>query len=131
MDKERERLSRLQKGAANEVILNNYDYLVDCVNPIYIFPYLVPTRLVDQDFRQYLDHERTDKDKMMALLRRLTRSPEGAWFDGFTNALSKVPQYQIVAERLMEGNELSTETHIYTLSLYLPRLSGYFIFTAS
>ena len=104
MDKERERLSRLQKGAANEVILNNYDYLVDYVNPIHIFPYLVPTRLVDQDFRQYLDHERTDKDKMMALLRRLTRSPEGAWFDGFTNALSKVSQYQIVAERLMEGN---------------------------
>ena len=104
MDKERERLSRLQKGAANEVILNNYDYLVDCVNPIHIFPYLVPTRLVDQDFRQCLDHERTDKDKMMALLRRLTRSPERAWFDGFTNALSKVPQYQIVAERLMEGN---------------------------
>ena len=106
MDKERERLSRLglQKGAANEVILNNYDYLVEHVNPIHIFPYLVPSRLVDQDFRQYLDHERTDKDKMMALLRRLTRSPEGAWFDGFTNALSRIPQYEIVAERLMEGN---------------------------
>ena len=66
---------RLQRAVSNDIIINNYHYIVGCVNTILIFPYLVSSRVVQQDFRQYLDGERTDKDKMMALLRELTRCP--------------------------------------------------------
>ena len=52
----------------------------------------------------------TDKDKMMALLRVLTKSTEDTWFDRFTNALSKVPQYENVADNLLEGDCMDT-TH--------------------
>ena len=101
MGEDRERLSVLQSCTACDVVIQQYDYLVEHVNAIRIFPYLVSSGLVDQDFRQYLDGERTDKDKMMALLRELTRSPKETWFDRFTNALSKVPQYEEVAGNLL------------------------------
>ena len=65
MDEEQERISRLQQGAANDVIILNYDYIVGCVNAILIFPYLISSRVVQQEFRQYLDGERTDKGKMI------------------------------------------------------------------
>ena len=103
MDEDQKRLSRLQKTVAYDVIINNYDYLVGCVNAVRIFPYLVSSRLVEPDFRQFLDNERTDKEKMMALLQELTRNPEGTWFDRFTNALSKLPHYETVADVLLRG----------------------------
>ena len=87
-DEEQERIARLQRGVANDVIILNYDYIVGRVNTILIFPYLVSSRVVQQEFRQYLDGERTDKGKMMALLLELTRSPEETWFKKFIGALS-------------------------------------------
>ena len=98
--------SRIQKETANDVIIRNYDYLVGHVDAIRIFPKLVPSRLVDPDFRQRLERKETDKDRMMALLQELTRCTEETWFDGFTNALSKVPQYVKVANDLLEGDLL-------------------------
>ena len=43
---------------------------------------------------------------MMALLQALTRCTEETWFDSFTNALSRVPQYENVAGALLEGDFL-------------------------
>lgn len=103
MDEDQKRFTRLQKSIAYDVIINNYDFLVGCVNAVRIFPYLVSNKLVEPDFRQFLDNERTDKEKMMALLQELIRSPEGTWFDRFTNALSKLPNYQTVADVLLRG----------------------------
>ena len=101
MSEDRDRLSVLQCSTACDVVLRKYDYLVEHVDAIRIFPYLVSSGLVEQCFRQYLDGERTDRDKMMALLRELTRSPKETWFDRFTNALAKVPQYEGVARSLL------------------------------
>lgn len=103
MEEECEMVSRLQRGVANDVIIKNYHYIVGCVNAILIFPYLVSSRMVQHDFRQYLDGERTDKDKMMALLRELTRSPQETWFKEFIGALSRFPQYETVVDHLLKG----------------------------
>ena len=108
MEEEQERVSHLQRGVANDVIIQNYDYIVGCVKAILIFPYLVSSRVVLQDFHQYLDGERTDKDKMMALLRELTRSPEETWFKEFIGALSKIPQYKPIVDHLLKGVMLYT-----------------------
>ena len=98
--------SHLQKRTAYDVIITmaNYDQLVGHVDAIRIFPRLITSRSVDQDFCQRLDHKVTDKEKMMALLRELTKSTEDTWFDEFMNALSKVPQYEKVADNLREGD---------------------------
>ena len=85
------------------VILQNYSYLVGCVNAVLIFPYLVQSGLVNQDFRQYLEAERTDKDRMMTLLRELTKSPMDSWFKDFIGALSKISQYNPVVDNLLKG----------------------------
>ena len=106
MEEEQERVSHLQRGVANDVIIQNYDYIVGCVNAILIFPYLVSSRVVAQDFRQYLDGERTDKDKMMALLRELNRSPQETCFKEFIGALSKIPQYKTIVDHLLKGDAL-------------------------
>ena len=95
--------SQLQSETARDVIINNYEYLVRHVDAIRIFPDLVSSGLVHQDFLQRLERKVTDNDKMMALLQQLTKSTEGTWFDIFVNALSKVPQYEIVADKLLEG----------------------------
>ena len=106
MEEEKRRLSRLQRIVANDVVIQRYDFLVGCVDAIRIFPYLVASRVVQQEYRQYLDGERTDKDKMMALLRELTRSPLENWFNEFIGALSQISQYHAVAEILVEGSQL-------------------------
>ena len=98
--------SRIQKETAYKVIIKNYAYLVEHVDAIRIFPQLVASRLVEQDFRQRLQHKETDKEKMMALLQVLTRCTEETWFDSFTNALSRVPRYVVVAGTLLEGDFL-------------------------
>ena len=98
--------ARIQKETAYDVVIKNYDYLVGHVDAIRIFPKLVSSRLVEQDFRQRLERKETDKEKMMALLQELTRCTEETWFDGFTNALSKVSQYEKVANTLLEGDWL-------------------------
>lgn len=103
MEEEQETVARLQRDAADDVILQNYSYLVGCVNAILIFPYLVESRMVNQDFRQHLEGERTDKDKMMVLLRELTRSPMDDWFKEFIGALSKISQYKPVVRNLLKG----------------------------
>ena len=103
MEEEQELIVRLQRDAANEVICQNYAYLVGCVNAVLILPYLVSSKLVDQDFCQRLEGERTDKDKMMALLRELTRNPMECWFKEFIGALSKISQYRIVVDHLLKG----------------------------
>ena len=102
-DEEQERIARLQRGVANDVIILNYDYIVGRVNTILIFSYLVSSRVVQQEFRQYLDGERTDKGKMMALLLELTRSPEETWFKKFIGALSKIPHYKTVVDHLLKS----------------------------
>ena len=99
---DRRRLLALPNNTACDVVKRQYDYLVGHVSAMRIFPYLVSSGLVDQDFRQYLEGERTDRDKMMALLQELTRSPTETWFDRFTNALSKVSQYEVIAGELLE-----------------------------
>ena len=110
MDENREQLSVLQSRTACDVVIQKYDYLVEHVNAVRIFPHLVASGLVEQDFLQYLDGERTDKDKMMALLREVTKCPQESWFDRFTNALSKVPQYEEVASDLLgEFTQLMSE----------------------
>ena len=98
--------SRIQKDTAYKVIIKNYTYLVEHVDAIRIFPHLVTSKLVEQDFRQRLEHKVTEKEKMMALLQALTRCTEETWFDSFTNALSRVPQYEKVAGALLEGDFL-------------------------
>lgn len=103
MEEEQEMVARLQRDAANDVILENYSYLVGCINAILILPYLVESGLVNQDFRQRLEGERTDTDKMMALLRELTRSPMEGWFKEFIGALSKISQYNTVVGNLLKG----------------------------
>ena len=101
---EQQRLARLQRSVACEVIIEQYAYLLEHVDAIRIFPYLVSNRLVEQGFREYLESERTNKDRMARLLRELTRNPEESWFDRFTNALSKVPQYEPVVDILLGGS---------------------------
>ena len=103
MEEERDVVSRLQRGAANDVIVLNYNYIVGCVNTILIFPYLVSSRVVQQEFRQYLDGERMDKGKMMALLLELTGSPEETWFKEFIGALSKIPHYKTMVDHLLKS----------------------------
>jgi len=98
--------SRIQKETAYKVIIKNYAYLVGHIDAICIFPQLVASKLVEHDFRQRLEHKETDTEKMMALLQALTRCTEETWFDGFTNALSRVPQYEVVAGTLLEGDFL-------------------------
>lgn len=94
---------RTQKETAYDVLIKNYSYLVGHVKAIRIFPHLVSSKLVEPDFRQRLDCKQTDKEKMMELLDELMQCTEETWFDGFTNALSKVPQYETVAATLLEG----------------------------
>ena len=118
MEEDQEIVTRLQRDTANDVIIQNYDYLVGCVNAVAIFPYLVSSGLVDQDFRQRLDGERTEKDKMMALLRELTRSPLECWFKEFIGALSKISQYKIVSENLQKGELLYLASYVCVASLY-------------
>ena len=98
--------SRIQKETAYKVIIKYYAYLVEHVDAIRIFPQLVASKLVEQDFLQRLERKETEKEKMMALLQVLTRCTEETWFDGFTNALSKVPPYEKVAGTLLEGDYL-------------------------
>ena len=100
----------VQEEAAYDVIIKNYSYLVGHVKAIRIFPQLVSNRLVEPDFRQYLECKQTDKEKMMELLDQLTKCTEETWFDGFTNALSKVPQYETVADTLLRGDCFYTHT---------------------
>lgn len=104
MEEDRRRVSCLQRTVAAEVVIERYDLLVGCINAIRIFPYLVASRVLQQKYRQYLDCERTDDDKMMALLREVTRSPMENWFNEFIGALSQIPQYHDVAEMLTEGS---------------------------
>ena len=96
--------SRIHKETAYDVVIKNYDYLVEHVQALSILPKLVSSRLVEQGFRQRLERKETDKEKMMALLQELARCTEETWFDHFTNALSKVPQYEKVANTLLEGD---------------------------
>ena len=98
--------SRIEKETAYKVIIKNYAYLVEHVDALRVFPQLVESRLVEQDFRQRLERKETDKEKMMALIQALTRCTEETWFDGFTNALSKVPHYENVAGTLLKGDFL-------------------------
>ena len=95
--------ARIQKETAHDVIIENYDDLVGQVDAIRIFPQLVSSRLVEPDFLERLERKETSKVKTMALLHELTRCTEETWFDGFTNALSKVPQYVKIADKLMKG----------------------------
>ena len=115
--------SRIQKEAACDVIIKNYSFLVGHVDAIRIFPQLVSSRLVEPDFRQRLDCRQTDRDKMMALLHELIRCTEETWFDGFTNALSKVPQYRNVADTLLAGDCPRTH-HIHMHLLHTSRDSA-------
>ena len=110
---DRAKLVSFQKETAYDVIIKNYNYLVRHVDAIRIFPQLVSSRLVEPDFRQRLDCRQTDRDKMMALLHELIRCTEETWFDRFTNALSKVPQYENVADKLLKGDCPCTHTHTH------------------
>ena len=96
-------VSRLQNKTACDVVIQRYDYLVRHVNATRILPHLVASKLVEPDFSEYLGHERTEKAKMMAVLRELLRSPMEGWFKDFIGALSKFPQYQIVVDTLLAG----------------------------
>ena len=118
MEEEPKWVLTLQGSVANDVIIKNYHYIVGCVNAILIFPYLVSSRVVQQDFRQYLDGEQTDKDKMMALLRELTRCPLETWFQEFIGALSKILQYKTVVEHLLTGVILQCKC-IYVFAVLL------------
>ena len=121
MEGEREMASRLLRAVSDDVIIKNYHYIVGCVNAILIFPYLVSSRVVQQDFRQYLDGERTDQDKMMVLLRELTRCPLETWFQEFIGALSKILQYETVVEHLLKGAILQCKRNkkLYVLAALL------------
>ena len=116
MEEESRRVSRLQMKAAYDVVIQRYDYLVGHVNAMRIFPYLVSSKLVEPDFGQYLEGERTDKDKMMAVLRELITSPMEGWFKYFIGALSKFPQYNTVVDNLLTGKLLTHEYINYARS---------------
>ena len=103
MEEELKLVSRLQKKAAYDVVIQRYEYLVKHVKTIHILPHLVSTKLVEPDFHQYLDGERTERDKMMVLLRELLSSPKESWFRDFIAALSKYPPYQTVVDVLLTG----------------------------
>ena len=103
MEEELKRVCRLQKKAAHEVVIQRYDYLVKHVKAIHILPHLVSSKLVEPDFHQYLDGERTERHKMMVLLRELLTSPMEDWFRNFIGALSKYPPYQTVVDDLLTG----------------------------
>ena len=103
MEEELKRVSRLQKKAGHDVVIQRYDYLVKHVKAIHILPHLVSSRLVEPDFHQYLDGERTERNKMMVLLRELLSSPMEDWFRDFIGALSKYPPYQTVVDVLLTG----------------------------
>ena len=103
MEEELKLVSRLQKKAAYDVVIQRYEYLVKHVKTIHILPHLVSTELVEPDFHQYLDGERTERDKMMALLRELLSSPKESWFRDFIAALSRYPPYQTVVDVLLTG----------------------------
>ena len=103
MEEEQQRVARLQRKVADDVVIEKYDFLVKHIDAVRLLPYLVSSKVVQHDFGEYLDGERTVKNKMMALLRELMRSPMDDWFKEFVGALSKVPQYQAVAAELVEG----------------------------
>ena len=103
MEEEPKLVSRLQKKAAHDAVIQRYDDLVKYVKTILIFPHLVSSKLVEPDFQEYLDGERTERDKMMVLLRELLSSPMEDWFRDFIGALSKYPQYQTVVDVLLTG----------------------------
>ena len=104
MEEESKLVSRLQKEAARCVVIKQHGHLVGHVNAVRIFPHLVSSQVFEPDFRQELDYERTDKDKMMLLLRELLRNPMEGWFKEFVGALSKFPQYQSIVDSLLEGS---------------------------
>ena len=108
MEQELKLISRLQKKAKYDIVIQRYDYLVKHVKAIHILPHLVSSKLVEPDFHQYLDGERTERDKMMVLLRELFSSPQSWFRSGFIGALSKYPQYQTIADVLLTG-----ESHSY------------------
>ena len=103
MEEELKVVSRLQKKAARDVVIQRYDYLVKHVKTIHILPHLVSSKLVEPDFHQYLDGERTERDKMMVLLRELLSNPMESWFRDFIDALSKYSPYQTVVDVLLTG----------------------------
>ena len=96
-------VSHLHKKAAHDVVIQRYDYLVKHVKTIHILPHLVSSKLFEPDFHQYLDGERTERDKMMALLRELLSSPMEDWFKYFIHALSEFPPYKTVVDVLLTG----------------------------
>ena len=108
MEEELNLVSRLQKKAAYDVVIQRYDYLVKHVKTSHILPHLVSSKLVEPDFHQYLDGERTEKNKMMVLLRELLSSPMESWFRDFIGALSKYSPYQPIVDVLLTG-----ESHSY------------------
>ena len=121
MEEEEKRVSRLQKKTAHDVVIRRYEYLVRHVDAIRILPHLVTSELVEPDFTQYLEREGTDKDKMMALLRELLRSPMEGWFRDFIGALFKFPQYQVVCDTLLTGRERDARVHAactYVLTVF-------------
>ena len=103
MEEELKLVSRLQKKAAHDVVIQRYDYLVKHVKAIHMLPHLVSSKLVEPEFQEYLDGERTERNKMMALLRELLSSPMEDWFKYFIHALSKYSPYQTVVDVLLTG----------------------------
>ena len=103
MEEELKLISRIQKKAAYDAVIQRYDDLVKHVKTIHILPHLVSSKLVEPDFLQYLDDERTERDKMMVLLRQLLSSPMESWFRDFIGALSKYSPYQTVVDVLLTG----------------------------
>ena len=101
MEEELKLVSRLQKKAAHDAVIQRYDYLVKHVKTIHILPHLVSSKLAEPDFHQYLDGERTERNKKMALLRELLSSPMEDWFRDFIGALSKYPPCQTVVDILL------------------------------
>lgn len=82
------------------------------VDAIRIFPALVACGLVEPDFHQRLGCKETDKEKTMALLHELFRCTDETWFDRFANVLSKVPQYEKIAQQLLKGGYSCTHIHL-------------------
>ena len=103
MEEELKLVSPLQKKAAHDVVIQRYDYLVKHVKTIHILPHLVSSKLVEPDFHQYLEGERTEKGKIMAVLQELLSSPMEDWFKYFIDALSNYPPYQTVVNTLLTG----------------------------
>ena len=118
MEEESKLVSRLQKKTACDVVIQRYDYLVRHVNATRILPHLVASKLVEPDFSEYLGHERTEKAKMMAVLRELLRSPMEGWFKDFIGALSKFPQHQIVVDTLLTGKYIVGDTRTYVCNTH-------------